>query len=63
MGELGELFTAEELARRSKNRVKAATWRLWMRQRRLPSVNLGRRVFVRAEDFERFIGSHTRKAR
>jgi len=60
MEELGELLTPDELEGLSKDRVKTATWRLWMRQHRLPSINLGRRVFVRKADFAAFMASHMR---
>ena len=55
---MGELLRAEDMEERTKGRVKARTWLWWGRQERIPTVNLGRRVFFREEDFERFIAAH-----
>lgn len=43
--------------------VSRFTWRSWIRQGRLPVVKLGRRVMVRAEDFEKFVEENRVPAR
>lgn len=43
--------------------VSRYTWRAWIRERRVPHVKLGRRVFVARADFERFLRAGRVEAR
>jgi hypothetical protein len=54
-----ELLTIEDLEKRPP-KFKANTWRLWLRQGRLPSLAVGRRVFVREADRVEFFRKHER---
>lgn len=56
-----DLLTPRDLEERYKH-FKEATWRLWLRQRRLDSVSIGRRVLVRPQDADAFIEAHMRGA-
>jgi len=47
------LLTVVELEQHS--RISRYTWRLWIRQGRLPVHRLGRRVRVSEEDYRRFL--------
>ena len=47
------LMTVEDLERETQ--VSRHTWRLWIRQGKVPVVRLGRRVRVREEDFKAFV--------
>lgn len=40
--------------------ISEHTWRHWIREGRVPSVKLGKRVLVRVEDFNRFIEKNLR---
>jgi excisionase family DNA binding protein len=51
----------DALAERSS--LSRHTWRLWLRQRKLPAVRLGRRVLVAERDYEEFIRSQRVPAR
>jgi hypothetical protein len=53
------LLTIEDLVRRAPM-FKANTWRLWLRQGRLPSIAVGRRIFVREGDVSEFFRKHER---
>ncbi len=55
------LLGLEALEERSG--VSRHTWRQWVRQRRLPSVRLGRRLLVSTEDYERFIAANRVEAK
>ena len=48
--QLLSLGTLEE-----RSEVKAATWRLWIRQGKIEAVRLGRRVLVEEDAYNRFI--------
>lgn len=37
--------------------VSRHTWRLWLRQGRLPTVKLGGRVLVLRRDYDAFVGA------
>ena len=43
-------------------RLSLATLRAWTRQRKLPLVRLGRRVFLRREDLEKLIAHGMQRA-
>lgn len=47
------LLTVEDLERESK--ISKYTWRLWIKQGKLPAVRLGRRVRIEEEAYRRFI--------
>jgi excisionase family DNA binding protein len=38
--------------------ISRHTWRLWLRQRKLPAVRLGRRLLVAEADYERFVAAN-----
>jgi hypothetical protein len=38
--------------------VSAYTWRLWLRQRRLPCVRLGSRVLVEEKDYRAYVAAN-----
>jgi excisionase family DNA binding protein len=50
---IGRLLSLVDLETRSS--LSRHTWRAWIRQRRLPHVRLGRRIFVREADYEAFV--------
>lgn len=52
------LLAVQELEKRST--VSKHTWRLWIRQGKLPSVKLGSRVLVREADYLEFIETNLR---
>jgi excisionase family DNA binding protein len=52
------LLSLEALEERST--VSRHTWRLWLRQSKLPAVRLGRRVLVREHDYEQFVAANTK---
>lgn len=54
-GQTSRLLSLEALEERSD--VSRHTWRLWLRQRKLPCIRLGRRVLVAETDYETFIAS------
>lgn len=56
-----KLLAIPELAEDSK--VSTHTWRLWIRQGKLPSVKLGSRVLVRESDYLEFIEANLRAGR
>jgi len=43
--------------------IKTPTWRTWIRQGRIPSVKLGRRVLVSEDDLAAFLTAHRWPAR
>lgn len=43
--------------------LKAVTWRLWIYQRRVDVVRLGRRVFIKEDSIRRLIENNTISAR
>jgi len=47
------LLSLEALEERSD--VSRHTWRLWLRQGKLPAVRLGRRLLVEEADYQRFV--------
>lgn len=47
----------------AESTVSRFTWRVWMREGRVPVVRLGRRVFVARSDFERFVRAGRVEAR
>ncbi|MGF1639526.1 MAG: helix-turn-helix domain-containing protein [Rhodospirillales bacterium] len=51
------LLTVHEVAETLK--VKEATIRVWIRNRKLPAIKFGKEYRVDAEDLERFIQEHT----
>ncbi|WP_337288621.1 helix-turn-helix domain-containing protein [Candidatus Methylomirabilis sp.] len=53
------LLNLKELPEKSGG-VSVHSWRLWIRQGRLPSVKLGSRVLVREQDFLHFIEENLR---
>lgn len=53
------LLNLKELPEKSGG-VSVHSWRLWIRQGRLPSVKLGTRVLVREQDFLDFIEANLR---
>jgi excisionase family DNA binding protein len=48
-----ELMNVEDLEEIS--RISRHTWRVWIRQGKVPVVRLGRSVRVKKEDYEKFI--------
>jgi len=50
---MNEIFTVPETA--NKMRVKDGTMRKWIRERRIATVKLGGRVFIRQADIADFI--------
>jgi excisionase family DNA binding protein len=52
---MGELLTLPEAA--LMLRLRVSTLREWRRQRRIPIVKLGRRVFIRRHDVEMLVAS------
>jgi excisionase family DNA binding protein len=54
--EAGKLLNVQEAA--VKLGISPLTMRAWIRQRRLPSVRLGRRVLLDPQDIERFIDAN-----
>jgi excisionase family DNA binding protein len=50
------LMTVEELAKDSK--ISKFTWRRWLRLKKLPAINFGRRVRVAEEDYRAFLAAH-----
>lgn len=55
------LMTVVDLERESK--ISRYTWRSWIRQGRIPTLRLGRRVRVSEEDFRKFLADHLKPAR
>jgi excisionase family DNA binding protein len=55
-----ELLDIREAA--GYTRLQKSTIRAWIHQRRLPSVKLGRRVFLRRKDLDRLISKSVRPA-
>lgn len=57
-----KLLPVTELQERSggKDGVSVHSWRLWIRQGKLPSVKLGSRVLVRESDYLKFIEANLR---
>lgn len=55
------LMTVEDLEKESK--VSQFTWRTWIREKRIASIRLGRRVRVDREDFLRFMAANRVPAR
>lgn len=53
------LLSLRELPEKSGG-VSVHSWRLWIRQGKIPSVKLGTRVLIREEDFLNFIEANTR---
>lgn len=47
------LLTVEDLETRTQ--ISKHTWRLWLKQGKLPVIRAGRRVRVDERDFEKFI--------
>ena len=45
-------------ARGEVGRIHRHTWRLWLRQKKLPAVRLGRRLLVAEVDYERFVAAN-----
>lgn len=60
-GDGPRLLDLLELADRSK--VSKHTWRLWLRQGKLPAVRLGRRLLVDEADYVKFISANRVEAR
>lgn len=58
---LTELLTVEELEKESK--ISRHTWRLWLKQGRLPAVHLGRRVRVERDAYQRFVADNRTEAK
>ena len=54
-------MNVDELA--SDSRVSKHTWRLWIRQGRIPVVRLGRRILVDEADYRRFLADNRVEAR
>ena len=50
------LLSLETLEERSD--VSRHTWRLWLRQGKLPGVRLGRRLLVAESDYLRFVADN-----
>ncbi len=50
------LLGLRELQERSD--VSRHTWRLWLRQGKLPSVRLGRRLLVDERDYDAYIAAN-----
>jgi excisionase family DNA binding protein len=50
------LLSLEALEQRSD--VSRHTWRVWLRQGRLPAVRLGRRLLVDEVDYQKFIAGN-----
>lgn len=50
------LLTVEEIARDSQ--ISKFTWWLWIRQGKLPTIRLGRRIRVEEEVYKRFLEAH-----
>jgi excisionase family DNA binding protein len=50
------LLSLEDLQERSD--VSRHTWRLWLRQGKLPAVRLGRRLLVAESDYERYVSAN-----
>jgi excisionase family DNA binding protein len=50
------LLSLEALEERSD--VSRHTWRLWLRQGKLPAVRLGRRLLVEESDYQRFVAAN-----
>jgi hypothetical protein len=50
------LLSLETLEERSD--ISRHTWRLWLRQKKLPAVRLGRRLLVAEVDYERFVAAN-----
>lgn len=55
------LLSLEALEERSN--VSRYTWRLWLRQGKLPAVRLGRRLLVDQVDYEAFIRQNRKSGR
>lgn len=55
------LMSFEDL--QTDSRVSKHTWRLWVKQGKVPSVRLGRRVLVEEEAYRKFIASSRVPAR
>jgi hypothetical protein len=55
------LMNVEQL--QAESGVSRYTWRSWIKARRVPSVRLGRRVFVARVDFEKLIKAGRVEAR
>jgi excisionase family DNA binding protein len=55
------MMSVKDLHRESG--VSAFTWRSWIRQHRIASVRLGRRVRVLRADFEAFVAANRVAAR
>lgn len=47
----------------AESSISKFTWRVWMRERRVPVVRLGRRVFVARTDYEKFVRAGRIEAR
>lgn len=58
---LSELLSVSRLQELSG--VSRFTWRTWIREGRLPVVRLGRRVLVKAEDYENFLADSRTEAK
>ena len=50
------LLSLETLEERSD--ISRHTWRLWLRQKNLPAVRLGRRLLVAEVDYELFVAAN-----
>ena len=56
-----ELLTLQEAAK--ELRISIHTLRVWVYQKRIPVVRLGRRIFIRRKDLEEFIAKNVVKAK
>lgn len=55
------LMNVEQL--QTESGVSKFTWRSWIKTRRVPSVRLGRRVFVARADFDKLVKAGRVEAR
>ena len=51
-----EYLSAAELEMRTG--VRESTWRLWIRQGKIPHVKLGKRLLISLQDFQQFMQEH-----
>jgi excisionase family DNA binding protein len=52
----GQLLSFPMLEQRSN--ISRHTWRLWVKQKKLPAVHLGRRRLVHERDYEKFVAAN-----
>ncbi|MBI4537172.1 MAG: helix-turn-helix domain-containing protein [candidate division NC10 bacterium] len=60
---MAAMLNVKELSEATGGHVSPYTFRSWIRQGRLPVIRLGRRIMVKAEDFERFVSENRVPAR